>query len=128
MLDLESDIEVTGEAATAEEALEELQTLDSDLVLMDIGLPGMDGVAATSALKERHAHLPVVMLTSHRDEHVAEAVWAGASGYILKSATRRQLVEAIRAADRGEFPIDPAVAASLFTNAGHGIAGRRRSR
>jgi DNA-binding NarL/FixJ family response regulator len=68
MLDLEQDIEVSGEAASAEQALQELKTLDVDLVLMDIGLPGMDGIAA--ALKERRPYLPVVMLTSYQDEHV----------------------------------------------------------
>ncbi len=118
MLDLEQDIEVSGEAASAEQALQELKTLDVDLVLMDIGLPGMDGIAAASALKDRDPHLPVVMLTSHQDGYVAEALWAGASGYILKSCTRQQLVQAIRAACDNQVPIDAAVAADLFGNAG----------
>ncbi len=127
MLDLEQDIEVSGEAASAEQALQELKTLDVDLVLMDIGLPGMDGIAAASALRERRPHLPVVMLTSYQDEHVAEALWAGASGYILKSITRRQLVEAIRAAHNSQIPIDPAAAANLFNNAATPTHARKDS-
>ena len=118
MLDLEQDIEVSGEAASAEQALQELKTLDVDLVLMDIGLPGMDGIAAASALKDRDPRLTVVMLTSHQDGYAAEALWAGASGYILKSCTRQQLVQAIRAACDNQVPIDAAVAADLFGKTG----------
>lgn len=127
MLDLEQDIEVSGEAASAEQALQELKTLDVDLVLMDIGLPSMDGIAAAAALKERRPYLPVVMLTSYQDEHVAEALWAGASGYILKSTTRRQLVEAIRAAHDSQIPIDPAAAANLFNDAANPAHARKDS-
>ena len=127
MLDLEQDVEVMGEAATAEQALQELKTLDVNLVLMDIGLPGMDGIAAASALKDRHPQLPVVMLTSHQDGYVAEALWAGASGYILKSSTRQQLVQGIRAACDNQVPIDPTAAANLFTDAANLARARKDS-
>lgn len=117
MLDLEEDFRVVGEAEAAEEALEDLQSDDVDLVLMDIGLPGIDGIAATRALRERRPELPVVMLTSHQSEFVAQALWAGASGYILKTSTRQQLVQAIRAACNNQVQIDAAVAADLFSTA-----------
>ena len=116
MLDLEQDVKVVGEAASAEEALQELKTLDVDLVLLDIGLPGMDGITAAATLKNRDPRLPVLMLTSHENGYAADALRAGASGYILKSCTRQQLIQAIRTACDNQVPIDAAIAADLLGN------------
>ncbi len=113
MLELEPGIEVVGEAAEGDRALQELETIDVDVVLMDIGLPGRDGIEITHLLKQKRPNLAVVMLTSYQDEYVTEAGEAGASGYILKSCSRQQLVEAIRAAYRGQVPIDPSLTGRL---------------
>ncbi len=114
MLQLEPGIEVVGDAAEAELALQTLETLDVHLVLMDIGLPDMNGIEATRALKRKRPDLPVVMLTALQDEYVTSAVEAGASGYILKSCTRQQLVDAIRVAFQGQVPIDPSLTGQLI--------------
>ena len=113
LLDLEPDVEVVGEAATADQAVLTLSSLAVDVVLMDIGLPGMNGIEATRQIKERDPDLAVVMLTSSRDEYVEAAIEAGAMGYLMKSCTSQQLVQAIVAAHHGQVPIDPALTGGL---------------
>ncbi len=115
MLDLEPGIEIVGEADRAGRALQELEALDVDVVLMDIGLPDTDGIETTRRLKKKRQDLAVVMLTSYLDEYLAEAIEAGASGYLVKSCTRQQLREAIIAANQGQVPIDPAVTGKLIS-------------
>ncbi len=112
MLDLEPGIEVVGEAARAEQAVLAIDSLDVDVVLMDIGLPGMSGIETTRRLKERDVELSVLVLTSHEDEYV-EAIEAGATGYVMKSCTSQQLVQAIKAANDGQVPIDPSLTGNL---------------
>ena len=114
MLEREADVEVVGESAEAERALQELYALDVDVVLMDIRLPGMTGIEATRLLKEKRPDLLVVMLTSYRDEYLGDAIEAGANGYILKSCTRQQLVQSITAAWQGQTPIDPSLTGKLI--------------
>ena len=87
MLSLESDIEMVGVAADAETALEEMEVASPDVVLMDIRLPGMDGIEATTKIAEFDGEPSVLILTSFGDEYIEAAMDAGASGYILKSAT-----------------------------------------
>ena len=124
MLDVEQGIEVVGEAASAEQALQDLETLDVDLVLLDIGLPGMDGITAASTLKSRNPQRLVLMLTSHENGYASDALRAGASGYILKSSTREQLVRAIRTACDNQVPIDAAVAGDVLGNGTHTEASK----
>ncbi len=85
MLQVEPQIEVVGGSENAERALEELKTLDVNVVIMDILLPGINGIEATRLLKEQHPDLAVVVLTSYDAEYFADAVEAGATGYIMKS-------------------------------------------
>jgi len=113
MLELEPEIEVVGEAAEAELALQTLQTVPADVVLMDVRLPGMNGIEATRVLKQNHPDMPVVVLTSYDDEYMEAAIEAGAAGYILKSCTRQQLVQALRGAVQGQMPIDPSLTGKL---------------
>ena len=112
MLDVEPDIEVVGEASSAEQAILALDSLDVDVVLMDIGLPIMNGIETTRRLKERDVELSVLMLTSHPDQYV-EAIEAGSTGYVMKSCTSQQLVQAIKAANDGQVPIDPSLTGDL---------------
>jgi DNA-binding NarL/FixJ family response regulator len=114
ILSVEDDIKLVGEAADGWAALALALELKPDVVLMDLQMPEMDGVAATEAIC---AHLPatrVVMLTSFtEEEHVLPAIRAGASGYLLKDASGAQVVDAIRAVARGDSLLDPAATQRL---------------
>ena len=114
MLDLDQQIDVVGMAPNGEIALQQLETIGVDVVLMDIGLPGMDGIESTRRLKSKLPSVAVVMLTSYGDEYIDTAIEAGASGYILKSCTREQLVDAVKTVHEGHIPIDPAVTPRLI--------------
>jgi len=114
------DIDVVGEAADGRQALHRLQTLAQtghlpDVVLMDLVMPGMDGIAATAAIKARYPEIDVVVLTSFVEEsRVQAALEAGATGYLLKDADADEVAAAIRAAYRGEMRLAPAIAARLM--------------
>ena len=84
------------------------------MVLMDIQLPGMDGIEATRLLKEKRPQLPVVLLTSFEDEYLDKAIEVGASGYILKWSTVEQVLQALRSASMGQVPVDPSLTKRLF--------------
>jgi DNA-binding NarL/FixJ family response regulator len=104
MLYGEPDLEVVGEAADGQEALELCRRLQPDLVLMDVRMPRMDGLAATRAIKEEYPRTSVVMVTMQEDpDYLFEAVIAGAAGYVLKGVTPEQLTDAVRQVLDGEF-------------------------
>jgi two-component system, NarL family, response regulator NreC len=108
--------EIAGEASTARRGLELVDSTRPDIVLMDIALPGMDGVLATREIRRRAPQARVLIVTAH--EHVNEvfdAFEAGASGYALKSDGPKLLVEAIRTVSRGERYVAPALLGSLAT-------------
>ena len=110
-LDLHDDLEVVGEASDGEGALEAAETLRPDVVVMDLLMPGLDGIAATAELKARHPAIEVVAITSFIEEdRITAAIEAGASGFLLKDAEADDLAAAIRAAHAGEVYLDPAVA------------------
>ena len=110
-LALHDDLEVVGEAADGVAALEATTMLSPDVVIMDLLMPGMDGIAATAEIKARHPAVEVIALTSFIDEdRVTAAIEAGASGFLLKDAEADDLANAIRAAMAGEVHLDPAVA------------------
>lgn len=117
--DMLSDIEVIGEAADGQAALDELAVLEKtddlpDVVLMDLLMPRLDGVAATAAIRGRHPGVQVVALTSFSEaERVHAALGAGAAGYLLKDAEADELAAAVRAAHDGEVHLDPVVARKL---------------
>ena len=114
LLSVHSDLEVVGEAKNGQEALALAGSLQPDVVLMDLRMPVLDGVAATRALKESHPYCRVIVLTTFDDdEYVFEGLRAGAMGYLLKDVSSDKLVEAIRAAARGETFLQPSVAAKV---------------
>lgn len=115
MLESEEDIRVVGEATTGEEGIAQAQRLSPDVVLMDIKMPGVDGIAATRQLKEKMPDMKVVMLTMYDSDLVMQAIEAGALGYILKDARREQLLQAIHDAYDGYFPLSPSVTQELVT-------------
>jgi DNA-binding NarL/FixJ family response regulator len=114
LLSVHAGFEVVGEAANGEEALRLAALLHPDVVLMDVRMPVMDGVAATRRLRSILPACQVIILTTFDDdEYVFEALRSGAIGYLLKDAPSEKLYEAIRAGARGESFLQPAVAAKV---------------
>lgn len=115
------DIAVIGEAATGLDAVELAQRLDADVVIMDLSMPTMDGIAATKALVAAAARTRVLVLTMHaEEEYLVPLLEAGASGYLMKSAADRELVDAVRAVARGDTYVQASAARTLA----RGIARR----
>ena len=113
-LELLDDIEIVGEAENGRLAVDAARSLRPDVVLMDLLMPVLDGIAATAQLREEQPDLQVVALTSFVEEdRVTAAIEAGASGFLLKDAEADEVAAAIRAAHRGEVRFDPAVARIL---------------
>jgi DNA-binding NarL/FixJ family response regulator len=118
-LEMVDDMEVVGEAVDGREALDGIAALvvagrPPDVVLMDLLMPGMDGVTATAAITQRYPEMEVVAMTSFTQaDMVHGALQAGASGYLLKDAEADEVAAAIRAACRGEVHLDPAIAKQL---------------
>jgi DNA-binding NarL/FixJ family response regulator len=113
----EDDIEMVGEAADGLEALALIDRLEPDVVVMDIRMPRLDGIAVTRRLTESgHGRPPrvLIMTTFDLDEYVIEALRAGASGFVLKDATSEDLVRAVRVVARGEALLAPAVTRRLL--------------
>jgi len=115
VLELEEDIRVVGEAANGEDGITQAERLSPDIILMDIKMPGMDGIAATRQLKEKMPDVKVIMLTLYDSEYVTQAIEAGASGYILKDASLEQLVQAIHDAYKGYSPLAPSLTRGVLT-------------
>lgn len=115
LLEGESDVEVVGEAVTGEAAVSMAAALQPDVVLMDIAMPGMDGIEATRRIKAASPQIGVLVLTMHRsDEHFFAMLKAGASGYVLKAAETNELLGAIHSVARGEAFLYPAMAKRLM--------------
>ena len=114
LLDTQRDIEVLGEATDGADALRKTARLKPDIVIMDIMMPGTDGIAATQQLSERHPDVRILVLTtSTSSDDLSRALKAGASGAILKSEANAKLLAAIRAIGRGEQSVSPEVSAML---------------
>jgi DNA-binding NarL/FixJ family response regulator len=112
--ELLDDIEIVGEAEDGRRAVELVESLQPDVVLMDLLMPVMDGIAATAEIKERFADVEVVALTSFiEEERVTAALEAGATGYLLKDADADDVAVAVRRAHAGEVHLDPQVARLL---------------
>ena len=109
ILEGQKDFEVAGEAADGEETLGAVHRLNPDVVLMDIRMPRLDGIAATRRLIEDNPHLRVLIVTTFdADQYVFEALRAGASGFVLKDASPEQLVAAVRLVATGDALVAPA--------------------
>ena len=102
------------EADSGEEVLEKLSGCPADVVLMDICLPDMDGIEATRQLRARHADLKIMILSAFGDEYLAEAIEAGANGYILKTTAQEELTRAVIQTASGQGPLDPTLTPRLF--------------
>jgi NarL family two-component system response regulator LiaR len=123
-LDLQPDVEVAGEAADGEEAVEAARRLSPDVVLLDLAMPRLDGVAALPRLREAAPAARVIVLTSFgEDDRVFAALRAGAAGFLLKDVEPAELVRGIRTAHAGQAPLSPSVAARVVEELAH--PGRR---
>jgi DNA-binding NarL/FixJ family response regulator len=115
LLEAAGDIEVAGEAADGRQALEAARAVAPDVVLMDLSMPVLDGVAATRLLLEERPQARVVALTSFSDrQRVNDVLAAGAIGYLLKDSRPDELLAAVRSAAEGHAPLDPRVAGALL--------------
>ena len=114
LLESQPDLEISGEAGTAREALTLVEVLQPDLVLMDIGLPDASGIDTTAAIKARWPRVAVVALTIHEDEeYFFRMLHAGAAGYVPKRAAPEELLTAVRTAAAGEVYLYPSLAKLL---------------
>jgi len=115
LLERHPHFEVVGEAASSREAIELVNNIQPDVVVMDIRLPGTSGIEACEEITRRYPSTKVIMLTSYaEDEMLFSAIRAGASGYILKQIGGEDLIRALEAVGRGEALLDPAVTQRVF--------------
>ncbi len=115
LLGLHDDIEIVGEASEGKEAIEKAQQLIPDVVIMDIAMPGMDGLEATRRIGKKNPKIKVLVLTQYDNkEYILSVIKAGAAGYVSKRALGSELVSAIRAVDKGDSFLYPSAATALI--------------
>lgn len=123
-LDTQPDLQVLAEAENGQQAVELAASLVPDVVLMDLLMPGVDGVEATRRIRQASPRTQVVILTSyHEDEHIFPAIRAGALSYVLKDLSSRELADVVRKAARGEAVLHPRVASRVIQE----LQGARRA-
>ncbi|WP_028608443.1 response regulator [Paenibacillus harenae] len=114
-LSTQPDLELVGEAATGQEALEQVAALQPDVVLMDINMPGINGIEATQQIKLAHPQVKVIILTSFSDQgHALPAIRSGAKGYLLKDIEPEDLARAIRKVHQGQVELHPDITGQLM--------------
>jgi NarL family two-component system response regulator LiaR len=117
ILSVDAEIEIVGSANDGAEALEIISRERPDLVLMDLKMPGMNGIQATRLIRQKYPETKVLVLTTFADdEWVFDAIRSGAAGYLLKDTSGAELVKAVRNAAKGETPVDAKVAGKLFSH------------
>jgi DNA-binding NarL/FixJ family response regulator len=115
LLEAEPDLSVAGEAGSGSQALAQARRLDPDVILMDVRMPQMNGIEATTQLVRAGSRARILMLTTFNlDEYIYHALKAGASGFLLKDASRERLTSAVRAAAAGETLLAPAITRRLI--------------
>ena len=120
LLETKEGFEVVGEASSAEEALELLEIIATDMVVIDILLPGMNGVEATHELKARHPDIKVVVVSGYGEEYLLSSIEAGADGYLLKTLAPDELSRSLLQAGQGRPPIDGSLTRHLMDQAAAG--------
>ena len=117
ILNAQENMEVVGEAGDGKEAVREAKQLEPDVVIMDVAMPGLNGIEATRRICDSLPHTRVLALSMHKDSvYVREILRAGARGYLLKDAIDKDLVFAVRAVARGEGYISPAVSDAVLND------------
>jgi DNA-binding NarL/FixJ family response regulator len=115
ILEMDKQIQVIGEARSGEEAIVKTNALVPDVVIMDLKMPGMDGIVATHEIKNQKPDINVLILTLYAEDFVKQAVEAGASGYILKDSDTEQITKAVHQVNEGLCPIAPSLTRDLVT-------------
>jgi two-component system, NarL family, response regulator DesR len=127
LLGLEEDLEVVGEAGRGDEVLATARQSSPDVALLDIGLPGMDGLEVAALLRDELPGVRVVMLTTfNRPGYLRRAMEAGAAGFLLKDAPAAELARAIRAAAAGQRVVDPGLAAAALSQGENPLTAREQ--
>lgn len=120
LIERKTTFEVVGEARTGREVLAQIDTLQPDIVLLDIQMPDLDGIAVARQLADSHPTIMIIMLTMHRqDQHLLDAIKAGVKGYLLKDADAEELLAVIQRVAQGESALDPALTAQVFAAVRH---------
>lgn len=118
LLELEPDLQVVGDAENGHVALQQVEMLHPDVVLLDLRMPIMDGIATTAALRQSHPAMPILILTTFDDqEYVTQALRLGASGYLLKDTPSEELAQAIRAVHKGYSQFGPGIVQKAIAHA-----------
>jgi two-component system, NarL family, response regulator LiaR len=124
VLDAQEDMEIAGEASDGKEAVTRFTDLRPDIVLMDLAMPGTDGVEAIRQIRQIDENAKVVVLTAYdTDDRIFQAVQAGARGYLLKGAPRDEIFRAIREVNNGGSLLEPAIAGKLLSRVGDILRG-----
>lgn len=127
LLELEDDFEVVAQVGRGDEVVSAALATRPDLALLDIEMPGMDGLAAAAAISKELPTCQLIMLTSFgRPGYLRRAMEAGASGFVVKDAPAEQLADAVRRVARGERVVDPALAAATLAGGASPLTGRER--
>lgn len=115
ILEMDDGIDVIGEARSGEEAIEKAVALSPDVIIMDLKMPGMDGITATREIRQRLPEVNVLVLTLYAEDFVKQAVEAGASGYLLKDSDSDQITRGVHQVYDGLSPIAPSLTRGLVT-------------
>ncbi len=126
MLGTQADMEVVGEASDGQEAVDKAAILKPDVALMDLEMPGLDGVQAIQGIHAKNADTRILVLTAYdTDERILQAVRGGARGYLLKGVPRDEIFQAIRVVHSGGSLLQPAIATKLLNRVGDMLRGER---
>ncbi|WP_425806428.1 response regulator [Desulfitobacterium sp. Sab5] len=116
IFETEKDYEVVGEAENGEKAIALTEQLKPDVILMDLNMPKISGLEVIKALNEKNNSVPIIILTTYNDDHlIMEGLSLGAKGYLLKDATREELIRTVESAIRGEILLQPEICNSIFS-------------
>lgn len=125
MLEVEGDIEVVDEAASGEDALARIDATLPNIVIMDIKMPGISGIEVVRRVKERYPETNFIVLTMYGEQYLAQAIEAGATGYLLKEAGGEELIRAVRAVHCGQSALHPSLSRELFNEFASLAKGKR---
>ena len=116
MLEVDDDIEVVGEAASGKEALARIAITSPSIVLLDMRMPGMEGIETIRRIKERCPGTNIIVLTLYGDQYLSQAIEAGAVGYLVKDVGSEELIRSIRAVDKGQSILHSSLSRGFLTS------------